>query len=97
LADPIAITADVLVVGAAIVFASKCLIFSRTLKQGYLARNFLIVSIASILFIFAEIAHLLGDAGLLQGGELVHDVIEAVFVMVLAVGIVRFYPSWMPK
>jgi hypothetical protein len=97
LTDLLAVAPDVVIVVGAIMFTVKCYGFSRSLKNGYLARTFLIVGSASLLFVFAELGHLVADVGLYPIGELLHDIIEASFLVVLAIGVSRFFPSWMPK
>lgn len=97
LTDLLAVAPDVVIVVGAAVFMVKCYGFSRSLKDGYLARTFLIIGSASLLFVFAELGHLVADIGLYPIGELLHDIIEGLFVVVLAIGVTRFFPSWMPK
>lgn len=94
--DLIAVIPDFFIVAGAAIFALRSFMFSRS-ATGYIARNFTIVGVASVLFALAEIGHMVSDSGLYPMGELFHDIVEALFVVLLAIGISRFYPSWMPK
>ena len=95
--DLVAAIPDTFIVLGAVAFAVRCLQYSKSLKSGFYSRNFLIVGVAAILLAIAELGHLASDAGIYPVGELFHDIIEAAFVVVLAVGVSKFFPNWMPK
>ncbi|MBO0887701.1 hypothetical protein J2P12_01225 [Candidatus Bathyarchaeota archaeon] len=94
--DLVAAIPDAFIVVGAALFAVKCFSFSRSLK-GYIGRNFRIVGIAAVLFMLAELGHFAADAGIYAMGELAHDIVEAAFTIILAIGVLRFFPKWMPK
>ncbi len=95
--DYLAVFPDGRIVVGAAVFAIRCFKYSKSLKTGFYSRNFAIVGVGSLLLVIAELGHLAADAGVYPIGELANDVIEAVFVLILAIGVSRFFPSWMPK
>ena len=95
--DLVAAIPDTFIVVGAVAFAVRSLQYSKKLKSGFYSRNFLTIGIAAILLALAELGHLASDAGVYPVGELVHDIIEAAFVVVLAVGVSKFFPSWMPR
>ncbi|HVH14188.1 MAG TPA: hypothetical protein VNA15_00520 [Candidatus Angelobacter sp.] len=95
--DFVAVIPDTVIVIGAAVFAVRCFSYAKSLKTGFYSHNFMTIGVASILLVIAEVGHLAFDAGLYQIGELAHDIIEAAFVIVLAFGVSKFFPSWMPK
>lgn len=88
--------ADIITIGATLIFAAKCFALSRRLDRWY-SRNFIIIGIAGLLFVWAEAVHMATDLGYTQSGEPFHQILEAAFIAVLAIGVFRLYPSWMPK
>lgn len=94
--DATSFVADIITIGGALIFASKCFALSRSLERWY-SRNFFIIGLAALLFVWAEVVHLTTDLGYTQSGEPFHQILEAFFVALLAVGVFRLYPSWMPK
>jgi hypothetical protein len=96
LVDALTFAADAITIGGALVFAIKCFSLSRSLARYY-SQNFLVVGVAAMVFVWAELVHFSNDLGLTQSGEPFHQMIEGIFIALLAVGVFRFYPSWMPK
>ena len=97
LTDLIAVLPDALMVLGALIFALRSFSYARSIRSGFYARNFTIVGISALFLVLAELGHLAADAGIYPIGELLHDIIEAAFVIILAIGISKFNPSWMPK
>ena len=95
--DLIAVAPDALIVLGATIFALRSFSYARSIRSGFYARNFAIVGISAAFLVLAELGHLAADAGIFPIGELVHDIIEAAFVIILAFGISKFNPSWMPR
>jgi len=96
LVDTVSFIADIITIGGALLFAAKCFMLSRSLERWY-SRNFLVIGLAALLFVWAEVVHMTTDLGYTQNGEPFHQILEALFIGLLAVGVFRFYPSWMPK
>jgi hypothetical protein len=96
LADVLTLSADIITIGAATLFSIKCFSLARSLERYY-SRNFVVVGAAALIFVWAELVHLATELGYTQSGEPFHQIIEALFIVVLSIGVFRFYPSWMPK
>lgn len=94
--DVLTFAADIITIGGATLFGIKCFALSRSLERYY-SRNFLVVGVAALVFVWAELVHVATELGYTQNGEPFHQTIEAVFIVLLAIGVFRFYPSWMPK
>jgi hypothetical protein len=96
LVDVLTFAADIITIGGGLIFGVKCFSLSRSLERYY-SRNFLVIGVAAVVFVWAELVHLATELGYTESGEPFHQIIEAFFIVLLAIGVFRFYPSWMPK
>ena len=95
--DALEIVLDLVVMGAASVLAFWWFRLSRLFKGGIMGRSFGRAAFAVGLFGAAEGSHIALELGWLGFNEYlsnVHVVLEAVFIVVLALAMRGFYSAW---